>query len=507
LSEVKKLFKSSLHLFTGQISTNLLTIGFTIFFAHALSKKEFSAIAIFAILLGLTNMLSNFGLETNCLREIPFLINKKSHHLAAAMLKTTIFNRLLWSSLIALAVFIGSDYLANLFFRDPGYSGIIKIISLGLLFGSLNTSFELLGQSLKIFKQIAVIKFVNALSYCLVAIILYSLIGFKGWVIGYSWSRIFGILLYIIILFKWFKIPSGLYSWPRLVKTSLSFYLRGYVRFGSVQLDQLVIGIFMEPSVLATYYVAKRLSSTISMIIDAVGRPLLIKIAELKSVGKEKAAEALGKISRYNSFLFVPICLGVIAFGQPLLELYGGSKYLNAYPLLIILCLATLMRGVGSSVYISGVFILGTPKQTLYVDTAGCVVNTIFLVILVPLLDTTGVALSVLFSTTASIIMAYFILNKQIKIIFDKSTFVRMFLATCIMSGIVIFLQSFNRNLAIIPFYGSTFLLVLILYIIRLLEPKDITILENIFSGNLIIIMKILYLCGIPKTNPNRSER
>jgi len=492
LSEAKKIIKSSLQLLMGQISTNVLTIGFTIFFAHVLSKKEYSVIAIFAIFLWLANMLSNFGLETNCLREVPGLIKKGSHRQAAAMLKTTVVNRFCWSLLIAIVLYMLSDNLAGLFFKDPEFSGTIRVMSIGVLFGSLNNSFELLGQSLKLFNRIALIKFINALIYCLTAISLYFLLGYKGWVIGFSWSRIAGVVLYAIIFYKWLKMPSGFFPWPALVRKSFPFYLRGYVRFGFLRLDQLAIGIFMTPSVLATYFIAKRLTSTISMIIDVVGRPLFVKVAELNSIGKEKAAEALGIISRYNSFLFVPICMGMIAFGHPLLELYGGSKYLNAYPLLIILCLANLVTGVGNGVYISGVLIMGTPSQTLMVDAVGCLANTLFLLVFVSLLAVTGVAISVLLSTVASMLTAYLILNNQIRINFQTGSFIRIFTATCILSTIAIAVQNVRGGIIMIPVYVFAFIFFLTLYLIHLMEPHEMRVLKKVFSGRLRTVMGII---------------
>ncbi|MCD4769145.1 MAG: oligosaccharide flippase family protein [Bacteroidales bacterium] len=493
----KQIFKSTFYVFSGQLATNILTIGFTIYFAHSFSKDEFATLPIFAVLLAVTNVISNFGLETHCLREIPPLIEKGSRAEVASLFKTVIVNRAFVSTCVGISVFLGSKYIAILFFKDVSYGSVIKIISAGLVFGSLNISFELLGQGVKAFKEIAVIKFATALTYCICATSLYFLFGYKGWAVGFAWSRAMGLLLYLRLFRLWLHPSSNCYPWRKLVKASFPFYLRGYMRFGLLQLDQLIIGVFMSPATLATYYVAKCLSSYISLIIEAVGRPLVVKLAEVKSLGKEAVADGLTKISRCNSFLFVPICFGVAAFGNPLLEIYGGAKYLNAYPILIILCMSSLVTGVWSGVYVRGVFIMGRPIDTLIVDAVGSFVNTVSLLILVTWLGVLGVAMSVFFSAICFVVTAFMILHQKVSLIFDKGALWRSFFATAISVAFAGIMQVVYYDLFLFPVYAFLSVCIFFLIIIRLFQEQDINLLENIFSGKFQIVMRILYFCGM----------
>lgn len=269
------------------------------------------------------------------------------------------------------------------------------------------------------------------------------------------------------------------------------------MRFGMLQLDQLIIGIFMPPTTLAVYYVAKRLSSYISLIIEAVSGPLVVKVAELKSRGKEAVADGLTKISRYNSFLFVPICFGVAAFGHPLLEIYGGAKYLDAYPLLIILCMSSLLTGVWSGVYLRGVFIMGRPSDTLIVDAVGCLVNTASLLILVRWLGALGVATSVFLSVLACVLTAFVILHQKVSLTFDKGALWRSFFATAISVAFAGIMQVVYYDVWLSPAYAFVSIFIFLMIITRLLQEQDITLLENIFTGKFRILMRILCLCGI----------
>ena len=501
----RQIFKGSVHILTGQLATSIVTVGFTIFFAHKLSKEEFAAMAIFSCLLAVTNMISNFGLETYCLREIPHLLERGNKSQASSMIKLAVVNRSLWSLFISGAVYFGSEYTAMLFFKDVRYSDIIRIMSAGLAFGSLNVSFELLGQALKAFKEIAGIKFANALSYCILSTVFYIAFGYKGWVVGFALSRIVGVGLYFRLFRRWLLNPFNGYEWLRMAKASLPFYLRGYMRFGLVQLDQLVIGIFMSPATLSAYYIARSLTGYVDVFIEATGKPLLVKTAELKILGSNAVAEGLRKMSRYHSFTFVPICFGVAAFGRPILEIFGGAKYLNAYPLLIIFCLTTLVRAVWSEVYVRGVFIVGQPRDTLLVDVVGCLTNTVSLIMLIKLLGALGVAMSVLFSTVSVLIAAFVILNGTVNFSFDKGGVLRSILATAAPLLLAISMQIIHYDLVLMPVYACVSFLLYLLIMIRLFEDQDIMLLESVLTGRSGILPRILHCCGMPQVGKRTS--
>ena len=96
------------------------------------------------------------------------------------------------------------EELSVVFFEKKQFGEVIRIISIGLFFGSLNTSLDLACQSVKNYKAAAYVQFYTAAAYCLFAIIGYSTIGYDGWLAGFSLSRSIGTLLYVRALWKWF---------------------------------------------------------------------------------------------------------------------------------------------------------------------------------------------------------------------------------------------------------------------------------------------------------------
>lgn len=503
MSSTNRLFVHSAHILSSQLWTNALTLAFSVFFARSFSKEEFAVVAVFGILLSVTNIAGCLGLETTCIRTIPSLLAEGKKMEAASMIKTVVLNCIFSTTIIAFALFLSAEILSIVFFKNRNNAYVIRIIGLGVFFGSLNTTFALLGQSVKAFKETAVVNFVYAVVYCASATFLYILYGYSGWICGFVVSHFVGSVLYLRSFRKWLFLRSGLYPWRKLVRVSLPFYVRGYMRFGLLQLDQLVIGVYMQPSELATYYVARRISDYVLMIIEAVGQPIVVKIAEIKTLGKEKVRDGLSKISRYNSFIFVPLCLGLAAFGHPLLELYGGQKYLSSYPILIILCLSRMITGVWGGVYVRGVFILGRPRDTLTVDALGCFVSSVSIPILVGYLGASGVALSVFFSSAGSVAAGYLILRKEVDVLFDKAALYRSLIATGTSVVFALIMQAIRPDLFLIPGYALLSVIILLMILLRFLQEEDILILESILTKRFRFVLQILHLCGLRTSGPS----
>ena len=492
MSEVRKIAIDSAALLAGRLGAIAVTIGFTIFFAHKLSRTQFATFAVFEILTEIANKISSFGLETYCLREVPGFVAKGDASKAAACIKTAVTNRFLWSLLIGFCFIVTKEQLATIFFKDVSYARVIGIIAIGVVMASVNTSMGLIANSVKAFKQVAIINFCIAITFCTASFALYHVMGFEGWVIGFSCSRIVGTILFLLLLRKWLFFSGKFYSWTKMVKTAFPFYLRGFAKFGFIRLDQVVVGIFMTPTALATYYVAKKFAFYVNILIESLGRPLLVRVSECKNAARPDISEMLRKISRYNAFLFVPICIAIATFGYPLLEAIGGKKYTDGLVVLIVLCIARMLKALAFSVYENGLFVLGEPRMTLFVDIVGCLSNLILLIVLAPYFGPLGVALSILFSTVSAQFTAQYLLSKIIDVRFD----IRALRKVCIaMGGFVVAAVSaqllyYEMYLAPIYFVGS--FLVFLTIICHLIDVEDLKLIRVLVPRGEKYIVKVI---------------
>lgn len=488
----KQVMRSGAKLLSSQIFGSFISVGFTIFLARVLSKTDFATFAVFGILAGLIRMTVSLGLGTTCIQCAPALIAKGQNNEASAMLKTSLLSHTILSAFFALLIFSFSTTLSKMFLKTGDYDYIIQIMSLGILFSSLNDCLGLLAQTTQQFGKISIIRLIVNISSRVFSIGLYFALGLKGYVIGFTWTPIVGIIFYLFILRNYLFVKSTFHPWFDLVKHSLPFYGRGFVRFGSMQFDQLIIGLFLQPAALSTYFIARKFSEYIFMMSSAVGEPILIKISELKNEGLDQSLIVFKKLSRYYSFLFVPICCGVAAISYPLLHLYGGYRYTDGTFILIILSLGMLMY-VFRAVYGMNLFIHGKPKEVFKVDGVGALVNTVFALILIYFVEATGIALAKLLAFTASLFYVRHLLRKIMPVEFDKKGLKGSFIASACMAAVIVVLQLIYYNLLVIPLYILAGLITFMVILRPTIERRDIELVEDFLPGRFKCLVKVFF--------------
>ena len=505
MSHSKQVMLSGAKVLGSQILINLFSIGFTIFLAHVLPKTDFATFAVFGILSGLIRMIVSLGLETSCVQLAPELIAKGKSDEASAMLKTTFLSRFFLSILLSFFTFAFSMTVSQIFLKNYEYAQIIKIMSLGLIFSSLIDSLGWLAQVTQQFGKISLIRVVVQISSRIFSIVLYFVLGLEGYIIGFTWTPIIGIILYLSILRKFLFSKSDFYPWWQLVKYSFPFYVRGFVRFGLMQFDQVIIGVFLEPAALATYFIAKRFSEYIFMISDALGNPLLIKIAELKKDGLNRVAGTFSRVSHYYSYVFIPLCFGVASTSYFLLHLYGGHKYTDGTFILVLLSLGMIMYCL-SSPYAIDVFLLGKPKETLKLHSVGGITSAVFAVGTVFLFGVTGIATAKLLGFTALLFYGRHLLRKIIAVEFDKKALKDSLIASLAMAAVIVVLQLIYYNLVIIPLYILAGVITFMLIFSRRLERKDMELVEDFLPSRFKGLVKVFYWFGAKRLETLQTE-
>lgn len=504
MSHTKQVMYSGVKIFSSQIAISLFSIGFTIFLAHVLSKIEFATLAVWSIFCVLIQTITNLGLETSCIQRVPELIAGGKSDEASAMLKTTLLSRTLLSALLAALAFILSTVASQIFLKTDEYDGIIKIMSFGLLFFNLIDSLKLLTPVTQQFGKISLIDVMIAILSRVLSITLYFVLGLKGYIIGLTWTPVIGVILHTLLLRQYLFRKSGFYPWIRLVKYSLPFYARGFARL-AFDIDQFIIGIFLNPTVLATYFVAKRLVQYIFMVSSALGGPVVIKLSELKEDGLGKIVPRFSKLSRYYSFEFVPLCLGVASTSYFLLHLYGGHKYTDATFILVLLSFGVLASILGDP-YVINVFLFGLPKETLKLDSVVGIANIAFALVFINLIGVTGVALAKLLVFTIGLFYGRYLLKKIIDVKFDLEALKTSLIASVAMAVTIVSLQLIYYNITVVPLYIALGAITFMLVFCHRLEQRDIELIYDFLPSRFKKLIAVFYWCGAKRLEVLQPE-
>lgn len=479
MNKNKELANNVLHLLAGQGAAKLITIGVTVAFAHLLTKIEFSAVAVLAILGPIISTVAGLGLEATCLREVPALRSTGKITEAAAMVRAAALSRIVLSLLLVILIWLFSEEIASWFYADDEHGGLIRILAVGALFISLITGLELVAQAVGVFKRTAYVEAANAVAYSLGGVLGYWLAGVQGWVLGLVFSRLVGLTVLVVMLREWLLRRTEAIHWWPLVRRSGPFYLRAYMLYGRNQLDQTIVGIFLSAVTLADYYVARSLLSYIVLATESIGRPLMTNIAEIRDRSPKEVGHRLNVISRYQCFAFVPLGLVMLALGMPILELYGGEKYTSAYPMLVILTLATMVTVLWGTVYTRGIFVLGKPWEIVRIDAAGAIATTSLSLALISWLGAIGAAASVLLGAIVTATYSAYLLRRHARTSLDHDALVTSLIAGAAATLASLSFQHFFVSLWLLPVYGGIWGIAYLLVLAQRLQPKDYLLLER----------------------------
>ncbi|KPL96803.1 oligosaccharide flippase family protein [Vibrio splendidus] len=318
---------------------SVITILYTALLVRLLTSQQFAVVALFEMLLLLTNTISSLGLESLLIKRLPALVEQRKSKTILKLGCVVIQQRLVFSGLFLLIVYIFSEPLLNKFALtiDQFDFFMFSILCLTLV-NSLTIYFQATLQ-VKLISSIEI--FYNFTSKIIILAMLY-MYGFDGFLIGLSATALF----YLLILY----IKSNLslferFSFKRrkvLLKSSIPLYFSGLTRFFILQGDQLIIASFFSPHSMAVYALAKKMIGYLKVIIDSLSTPFILK---LNQCSNQKTLQGLYCAKGFQSYIYIllPLLIGLSINSELAFSLMGGDKYNDDFSVLFFLAIANLL--------------------------------------------------------------------------------------------------------------------------------------------------------------------
>ncbi len=488
--------RDSTKLIGAQGIISIFSIFYFIIITRLFTKIQLASIAVLGIMCGIAAMFTGLGLGSTCLQKVPELIARGERKEASALIKASIFIPLVLSLVTAGIIFFTSTKISQIFFKNSDFSMLIRIMALGVI---IYKFYESLSHTLRVvqkFGKLSIANVMNNIGGRLIALPLYFVLGIKGYIGGLIFAQGLVLLYMFYHLKEHLFFRSGFYPIKELVHYSLPYYGDGFVRFGAMQADQLIIGVFFRPELLATYYVARRFFDYLHLYIDALLGPIVPKIAELKTQGMEIVQKAFTKTSRYLSFSLIPVSLLIAAISYPLLRIYGGDKYIGATPVLALLSVAAIAYGL-YSVYAINVYILGKPVERFKQESVSSFLNVALGLGLVIPLNIFGLAIARLFSLSGASLFSRHLLKKLSKVRFDVLAFKQTLVASLLMVTVIIIAQLLYYNIFVIPVYVLAGITVYLFFFCRGLKREDIDLIRKFLPVRLSpLLIRAVYFFG-----------
>lgn len=163
--------------------------------------------------------------------------------------------------------------------------------------------------------------------------------------------------------------------------------------------DEVVIAAFLPVAAVTPYALARRLSEISLVVTDQFVKVLMPLASELDALRDSARLRAVYVLSiRLTLAMLVPLSLIVIVFAQPILVAWVGEAYAGGAPLVVILAVAGLFRGIG---WPAGALLQGMARHRpiAVLSIVSGLANLGLSIVLVQVLGVAGVAYGTLIPT------------------------------------------------------------------------------------------------------------
>jgi O-antigen/teichoic acid export membrane protein len=175
----------------------------------------------------------------------------------------------------------------------------------------------------------------------------------------------------------------------------LPFSLMAFIVTFNTELASVLLGWLVDNESVAYFKVAMTAVALIALGLSSVNAVIMPNVARLYKNGDLKATQALlTKSVRLSALVSLPIIFTLIIFGEFAIGLLFGENYLQAYPILMILCIGQLVNVSMGSVGLV-LNMTGNERSTLKSLALTLLLNLTLLATLVPLNGAIGAAISV----------------------------------------------------------------------------------------------------------------
>lgn len=388
-----------------RISYRVIGLTRIVILARLLAPNDFGVFGITTIVLGFLEIVTETGINV-------FLIQEKEK--LSKFVNTAWVSSILRGFIIAVLIAI-SAHPISVFFDSPDSVSLLLLVALvPLIRGFINPSIVAQQKNLDFKKEFfyrGTVFFVEASFSVVLALVTHSA---ASLVYGLIVGAIFEVIYTFIVARPIPKLKFEFNIFKNII--SRGKWVTGYGIFDYIytQSDNIVVGKFLGPGALGIYDNAYTISTSplteVGDVFFRVTFPLFSKLSK----NKVQLLDAFLKNIIVNALLMIPSGVVIFIFADPLVRILLGDGWLDAIPLVKLLSILGVVRGIANSTN-SLLISLQKQKYSAIVTMVSALGLWIFLIPLVRNYGSMGAAMASIVGIIISIPFTVYFVNKALK--------------------------------------------------------------------------------------------
>ena len=496
-------------IFQNIFSTLIAVFGFA-FMARMVATDEMGVIAGLTLLTSLASLISEFGFNSSILKHVSEL-KGKGENISDVVVSAATF-RTVVCLLVTSAVFLIAPSLSEILFKTSAYAYTIRLLSIDIVFLSLNPLLNnvLLGAGK--LKAISVYGAVSIVArWASIIAFLIANKGLNGIIIGWITGDVALLFMLLVTVTKVVGFKKQAFQGARqqifpMLKFALPLYLSSIVSFLYMWYDKAIVLAYLPLSDLGIYNTACTAFSVLATIATALGSGLLPYYGMAYSKNDHQAISfGITRASKYTMLIIFPLTMGLLATAKPTITLFAGQQYETGWTILAILAFFGLTYGITPA--LSNILLIYGKTKTVLLLSLIPVASSLLMLPLIWTIGLAGLAIMRGASLAFSLILTAYFVNKLVEIQINKKTLTKTLTASTTMAAAMLILQQifYDKYLLLYALSGVTIYIALV-RILNTLDHEDFELLKQVAGAKLAKYAKRLLGYPLTTTQSNQQE-
>ncbi len=312
-----------------------ISVATTIVLARILTPSVFGLCALAFIISDAFSLFKSMGFDSA-------LVQKKENIEKAA--NTAFFVILALGIILYIALFFSAPFIGK-FLNNLEVVNVIRALGIGFVISCFGKIPAALLEKKISFKKIASVEFIGRVIFSIVAI-LFAILGFKVWslVIAFIIKTVFENYSFWVLT-KW--TPNFTFD----VKTFWEMFhfgkflaLAAFIWFLKMTLDNLLVGKFLGVTALGIYAIAFNIANFGADYFASRVYRVIFPVFSKMQYDKNDLRQGFLKTTKLTGLFAFPFFVVLVLFGDGIITIIYGSKWVSAIPTLKVLAFAGLLN-------------------------------------------------------------------------------------------------------------------------------------------------------------------
>ena len=466
--------------------------------ARIISTKEMGIYAILLLINATCQTFATLSVDQAVNKFVAENFSKGAVSAAAGAFYQALRTTLIIAVPVVALIYYEAPFLAMYLLGDASYAVLFQVLAVDVFFstGALPVLMRgLLG--LQMFREFAVADLIlgGLLRQTLIILLIVLLRNFVGLVMAWVFSDAATVFLMLVFAVNALGVPKFDFPLIKLIRFSLPLTLVNVAGYAQTWFDRALLVAYVPLATLGIYNVSLTAFGVLVGVAGAMASMLFSAYSSLTggTQFKRRMRDAVRLATRYASFTLIPLTLGLLAVAKPALTLLVGESYAGGSLPLIIFCAAFAVTAF-TEVLNPVLLVLEETKIAAGITAVSVATSLAVAYVLLPEWGMVGAAVARAFAIILVAAFTIFVVSRKMMLQVDIPAVAKNLFAATVMAIVLVALQLIIYSKFLLPVYVlvGAILYVILLRLLRAVEPKDLSLLRGFLGPKLSLLSNVV---------------